>query len=243
MKILFALACVGFAISALVHFSTYFGIDPSERFPYVWLMHLGALAIFIPSIVIAFTMLPKDENGAIQTDGLAPKWMQWLTGVAGVLAVGNFALFIIVLLFWGSGAERNGQYVLMDVHNHIVRPINEADYHQYNANGVCFFSSFWLFFYSLGMTVLASAIVCRRLDQTSAFPAKDLDERPTGMPLWIHNLLILAVLAVGLWTGPFIIVATSIVFHLKFGLFATVLFFPAGIAGVLVAIRCANKLP
>jgi hypothetical protein len=137
-------ATLGLLAALLVHGATYAGVDVFQRYPEVWLLHLGCFVVFIP---LLFSLWSDNRLGRrideMFTDH--PRWVRWLLTAVAVYAVVNFVLFF--LLAGGGTAEmRNGEFVLLN-HGKLIRHLTEAEYHRqqiYEARG---FSGHWLVFY------------------------------------------------------------------------------------------------
>jgi hypothetical protein len=152
MRILLAITSLGFLISAVVHFATYFGIDLPESHPFIWALQVGAILIILPIGLIAL-LLPRGANGRASS-AFAPKWMGWVVAGSGINLLANFMIVILVVLLSGSPREYRGQYFIRS-HGQ-SRQITQAEYLQYDVYAVRAFSGFWMFFYSLGVMMLAS---------------------------------------------------------------------------------------
>src|SRR4051812_35578363 len=100
MWVMVFLAALGLVASLAVHFSTFLGVD-EDLFPYVWLLHVGAIAICIPAAVLQ-THSRSAPGRALGGKGsakdmcpFAPKWMQRALAVFFVYAFVNFAIFLV----------------------------------------------------------------------------------------------------------------------------------------------------
>jgi hypothetical protein len=241
MRIIFYLALVGLLLSAAAHFSTYMGIDPQERFPYIWLLHIGIFIVWLPAVAVQ-GMLPRDEKGRFKPFQFAPRWMQLLTGVAFVYALVNFAVFIF-LISSGSPYKENGQYVLKD-HGKLVRQITEQEYHQYRAYEVRGFSGHWMIFYLAAMTMLASGMAFRRMATNSGLSATITDDGRKHTSLWVRTIFAVIVQAIGFFFGPAIFITCLIAFRLKIGCCGSVLWLATPWPGLSIArYLLAHKLP
>ena len=160
LRMFAALAVVGLALSAAVHVSTFFGLDPQDVRPPVWLLHLGLFVVFVPAIIAART----NRNGSRRLRDAfphAPRWMAPLTGCLFAYAVVNFALFIVLMRHGGPSRGENGEFALTE-HGRLIRKISEEEFHRYRAYEARGFSGHWMAFYSLSAAMLVSA--ARRAD-------------------------------------------------------------------------------
>src|SRR5687768_4728363 len=93
------LAVIGLLLSAAAHVSTFFGVDPQELFPGIWLLHIGIFVVFVPAVVLqgAARRKPEGGGGGKKRDGgnplaNAPRWVRWGVGALFVYTFLNFAL-------------------------------------------------------------------------------------------------------------------------------------------------------
>jgi hypothetical protein len=241
MRIFFFLALVGLILSAAAHFSTYLGVDPQERFPYIWLLHIGIFVVCLPAFAIQ-GMLPRGDGGKFKPFEYAPKWMRLLMGVAFIYAIVNFVIFIF-LMSSGSPYRENGRFVLKD-HGKLVRQITEQEYHQYKAYEVRGFSGHWMLFYAAALTMLASGIAYREMGTNSGLSATIADDGRRGKPLWVHTVFAVMVQAIGFFFLPAIFIVCLMTFHLNIGCCGAVLWLATPWPGLGVALYLLqHKLP
>ena len=136
-------ALTGFFISLLVHLTTFFGIDPSKHAPWVWVLHLGIFAVFLPMIFVQGVAPKKDFWNKIFA--VIPRWARYTIKAFFAYGIINFALFFF-LSKGGVPEVRDGKYVL---HNHgqVIRELSENEYDWQKAYIVRGFSGHWMVFY------------------------------------------------------------------------------------------------
>ena len=139
-----AFAFLGLALSLLVHLSALMGIDVQAKVPYVWLLHGGALLVFIPFVFLISKALPRRPSMA-QMRAVFPDWALLLMAAATVYVAINFFLFLQT----GQGGTPelvDGKFVLQ-VRGNVLKELSESDYVRLRANQVRGFSGHWLLFY------------------------------------------------------------------------------------------------
>ncbi|MDW7695837.1 hypothetical protein R9C00_25195 [Flammeovirgaceae bacterium SG7u.111] len=163
-KPLFFLAVTGWVLGLTVHLLSVANIDLTEKAPYVWLLHIGIFAVWLPAVLeLRNNKEFKKYRDEATNDSMNPvafyklifsKTPTWFA----ILALGGFAYAMInFMLFITSQAGvpdiQEGQYVL---HNHgeILRTITEQEYHHYKANEVRGFSGHWMAFYGMAAAIL-----------------------------------------------------------------------------------------
>lgn len=157
MLLIRSLAIAGFALSAFVHFVTFFGIDPAEHIPVVWLLHVGIFIVCIPALVASNRL----DKGSPQSDywerilSHCPKWMRALLLVFFLYLPFNFFFSLGFLNEWGNPGMINGQRVL---HNHgeVIKKLTPAEFRKHNAYVVRGFSGHWMFFYLASAAIISA---------------------------------------------------------------------------------------
>lgn len=154
LKVFCILAIIGFVLSFIAHFSTYFGVNPQGEFPFVWLLHVGIFVVFVPAVYI----MKRVDNGKgiffHEAVKFAPVWMKILCGVCFLYAAVNFFSFASMTKD-GSPDIISGNYVISN-HGRIVRVISHDEYEKYRSYEVRGFSGHWMIFYFFSATVLVS---------------------------------------------------------------------------------------
>jgi hypothetical protein len=162
MRYLLLLSVLGLVLSALVHFSTFLGVDPQEAVPPVWLLHVGVFVVFVPAFFVS-AQGPPDLGQKPSLNRLfahAPAWMRLLVRVAFVYAILNFAAFFVTVAAAPGRpvVTGPGTYALRGKRGAAVRPITAAEYHACRARAVRGFSGHWMLFYAASMAAFASAL-------------------------------------------------------------------------------------
>ena len=158
MIVIFLIAVVGLAASMAAHFSTFFGINPQQVFPGVWLLHVLIFVVWIPTVIYSNKVYKKESRKDFWevAMGKSPGWMKKLAAVLFAYAFFNFFMFLV--LNKGAGpAEIDGRKVLQS-HGNIKRELTDEEYELYQAREVRGFSGHWMVFYATGMTVLYSKL-------------------------------------------------------------------------------------
>jgi len=129
------------ALSVVVHFATYFGINLAAAFPLLWGLHAVAIAAFGAMIFSSRRAQPQGAGFAL------PKWPSWaflLAGAAFVYTGINFAAFF-ALSQGGTPEMRDSSFVLSD-HGHVIRTLTADEYRWQEVYIVRGFSGHWMFF-------------------------------------------------------------------------------------------------
>lgn len=173
-KILFFVAATGWMLGLTVHLLSLSGVDVMEKVPFVWLLHLGIFAIWVPTIL---SLKKKKELRGNQDSSPfnalsnflenTPHWLNAIAVVGFVYAFINFALFFFSIE--GSTAIKDGEYILHN-HGHLIKKLTEQEYHSYRAQELRGFSGHWLAFYGFAVAALYPFAKKKRseiLDQAS----------------------------------------------------------------------------
>ncbi len=164
-KLFFVFAAIFWVISLSVHLAALIcDYDASGSFPFVWLLHIGIFAVWLPTVFILrddadFQELKKNSSFGVAKHikfiksifKKRPTWMM-------VLAIFGFAYaFINFLLFAmsqpGTPGIRDGQYILQN-HGQLIKTLTEAEYNHYLANVMRGFSGHWIAFYGMAAVAL-----------------------------------------------------------------------------------------
>jgi hypothetical protein len=137
-------ALTGLVLSAVAHGFALAGVDVAEHVPFVWLLHVGIFAVFIPFVFSSRKRLGKQPSLA-DMRALVPGRVYAVGLGVFIYAMVNFALFIAATQ-GGSPAIEAGQYVLQN-HGRLIREISFAEYEALRANELRGFSGHWMFFY------------------------------------------------------------------------------------------------
>jgi hypothetical protein len=163
-KFLFYFAITGWTLGLIVHLLSLADNDITDKVPFVWVLHIGILVVWIP---VVLDLKKNEELKAFQQSGMMNRMnpvgffkiifkqtSAWLT----VFAIGGFIYAFVNFMFFmasqnGTLGIEDGQYIL---HNHgqLIKTLTEQEYHHYRANEVRGFSGHWIAFYGLATAVL-----------------------------------------------------------------------------------------
>lgn len=156
MRLLAIFGFLGFGLSLLVHLITFWGIDPSQRVPWIWLLHVGIFFVFGPMVFSARSQFKSERKGWVtdlrQPFDFWPKVLApvplWLRVVSIGFFVYAFVNFIVFINLSGGGApsQRDGKYLLLN-HGTVIRELTEEEYAWQQAYIVRGFSGHWMMFY------------------------------------------------------------------------------------------------
>ena len=151
-KFLAKVAFAGFGLSLLFHLMACLGVNVTDSFPFVWLLHLGIFVVFVP-----MGMSTLLESGNAMDKGVRYNWFasiprkaRLLAGIFFIYAILNFMLFV-ALNQGGSPEILNGEYVLYSggrvSQRRVIREISKAEYDLMQAEILRGFSGGWMIFY------------------------------------------------------------------------------------------------
>jgi hypothetical protein len=162
MKKIFFVALTGWTLSLLVHCLSLADIDVAETVPFVWLLHIGCLVVWI---VVTNHMRKNEELRWFQKGDFLERFNPsaywrvvfkatptWMTNIL----IGSFfyaALNFMSSMTLGAPSSENGNYTLQS-HGRVVKTLTEQEYHHYMANQVRAFSGHWICFYWFAIAVL-----------------------------------------------------------------------------------------
>jgi hypothetical protein len=139
-------ALTGFSLSLIVHITTVAGVDVASLFPAVLWLHVGAILIFIPTVLSSRKAL-ANRAGRFSFSGVLPPWANAVFAIVVGYIMVNF-LVSAHLMGNGSAAIVQGRYVLQN-HGRLVDYLSEREYHLHKAYELRLFSGGWLIFYLL----------------------------------------------------------------------------------------------
>lgn len=163
-KFLFWFALTGWLISLIIHILSIADVDVTNKVPFVWILHIGVIVIWVPAILIM--KKSRDLNKYANSKASAkpgifyylkiiysstPKWLLIIAAVGFVYAIINFNHFAASQP--GTPDLQNGQYILQN-HGQLIKNISEQEYHHYKANELRLFSGHWIAFYGMAMAIL-----------------------------------------------------------------------------------------
>jgi hypothetical protein len=266
MWVVLVISAVGLVISEIVHFSTYFGFDPQELGPSVFLLHIGVFAVMIPAILLQNGSSNRRGNSKSLKNQFshAPRWMSHAAGVLFAYAIVNFIVSILLLSsFSGKSPTRqpNGTYTVR--RDGTTVPITSAEYHRFRSVEIRLFSGHWMMFYAFATTAMLSAIRKTSLSvqdvpvarlapiSASSILQRRLDygrHDETILPIWLHAAITIGMTMIG-WIGLPMVMAFGVIPRLpkSMGWTAVLLFLgsafvgglvPSGLFKQFVAARC-----
>lgn len=158
MTVIFLILVFGLAASMVAHFSTFFGVNPQQVFPGVWLLHILIFVVLIPTDIYRNKASRRQSRKDFCKAAMAntPRWMMKLVGILFAYAIFNFFVFLM-LTIGGMPSEIDGRKVLEN-RGKIVRELTDEEYERYRAREVRGFSGHWMFFYAIGLTVQYSKL-------------------------------------------------------------------------------------
>ncbi len=199
--IVFALlAALGLLISIAANVSTFFGVEPMHRWPYLWLLHLGIFVVFIPAAIVQSQRRNEKPFRWRDVFGGLPAWMPWLLVPLILYAPVSALAFGIVCGGGGPSKEPDGTYA-MTSHGRILRTLTADEYHRASGYEFRFMSSWWIMFYSIALALLISAMMRQKALATrqNTTVQSGLNRRRL-MPIWLHQTITLFFIAFG-WVG------------------------------------------
>lgn len=199
--IVFALlAALGLLISIAANVSTFFGVEPMHRWPYIWLLHLGVFVAFIPAFSIQGQHGNKKPLRWRDVFGGVPGWLRWMLVSLIIYAPMSGLAFVIVCGSGGPSKEADGTYA-MTSHGRILRTLTADEYHRASGYEFRFMSSWWIMFYSISLALLVSAMNRQKaLASQQDVAIQTRLNRRRLMPIWLHQTIALFFLAFG-WVG------------------------------------------
>jgi len=241
--ILFALlAALGLLISVAANVSTFFGVEPMHRWPYLWLLHLGIFVVFIPAISVQVQNGNKKPFQWGDVVGILPAWMRWMLVLTVIYAPVSALAFAIVCGGGGPSKEPDGTYA-MSSHGRILRTLTADEFHRASGYEFRFMSSWWIMFYSISLVLLLSALKRQKaLANPLNTTVQSGPNRPRLMPIWLHQTITLFLIAFG-WVGVPALTAIYILppFRDFLGPFNMVIIIAAWIFGVFVPARIMRR--
>jgi len=140
-----------FLAALAAHASTFLGIDPMDEVPGVMWIHL---LVFVP---FGAGFIFEGGGKRMWSEKYAPRWLSWLMRATFAYALGNFLVFMFVMLLAGGGGPvQEGSKFFMRGKGH-SREITEAEFHSYRRWVVRGFSGHWMLFTSAGLVMLVGS--------------------------------------------------------------------------------------
>lgn len=137
-------ALAGFVLAGTTHVFALAGVDVAEHVPFVWLLHVGIFAVFVPFVFSSRKVLGTRPSLA-DMRALVPGWVFFAGLAVWIYMMVNFALFAAATQ-GGNPAVEAGKYVLKN-HGRLIRELSGAEYEALRANELRGISGLWLCFY------------------------------------------------------------------------------------------------
>lgn len=235
------LAALGLMLSTAANVSTFFGAEPQKQWPGLFLLHVGVFVVFVPAITAGKKSNKNKTSSWREALGPAPAWMRWLLVTIVIYAPLNMLAFAIACGMGGPEKRPDGTYALMS-HGRVIREISAAEYHRAVGFEFRFMSGWWMMFYGVALLLLVSEINRQKAGANRAGAATTLPVRPRGLPIWLHQTILVLCLMFG-WLG-FPLLAAMYVAPLvgdSLGPLKLVLIIGAWAFGVIVPARLVRR--
>jgi hypothetical protein len=177
-------AAIFFATTVFVHVSTFFPIDPMDRWPGVMLLHVAVFPPFIAAIYFAkrADRTQSKDAGLDPVMNATPKWMPRLLKGLFAYAIFNFGMFL-TLNEGGGPHEKDGKYVLSS-HGRVIRELTEHEYHRQRAYVVRGFSGHWMMFAYASLTFMVGSARLRHRGPAATETPPEGNEDDDGGAQW-----------------------------------------------------------
>jgi hypothetical protein len=147
-----------FLLGALIHGSTYVGINPQDQWPAVQILQVISV---VPMCLISMRLLLLTEDPRKWSQDLLPNW---IAGTGFLLAA--YAFFALVIFNEGGQPAIlfDGTLVLEGKSQHIIRILTQAEYDHLRISGQRVFSAFFLLisWISVGLAVMRLRLLARK---------------------------------------------------------------------------------
>ena len=151
-------------ISISTNLISVIGIDVSQYFPYIWILHIGMIVISFPTILYAKNNpIETDQDNSFFNSGIplipyfkkSPTWLNTIVIAGFTYAVLSF--IITKNSYIGTPEIDNGKYILSE-HGQFIKNITEMEFHKLKANELIGFSGIWISFYGLEYLLLKQIV-------------------------------------------------------------------------------------
>jgi hypothetical protein len=151
LRFLCLLAFGGLGASLVVHLATLRGVGLQARDPYVWILHVGAMVVFFPALLIgrglAGTFRPDEY--ARRAFRYAPASYRRATAVlVGYAGVSSFACLVLL----NSGPAR-----YLTAQGGDIDSLRALEFRSGQIYGLRLFSCAWIAAYAIALAILISA--------------------------------------------------------------------------------------
>ncbi len=130
-------------VATATHVATFWGIDATLRYPWLWALHAVAIG-GVGALVLAARSRYVGGAMPFPPPGL-PRWAPPLLTAAFAYTIVNFGLFMIFHGARGAPHVRDGVYALTD-HGRVLRTLTASEYRWERAWLVRGFSGHWILF-------------------------------------------------------------------------------------------------
>jgi hypothetical protein len=174
-KAIASLGFIGCGLSAIIHLSTFFGLDPMIKWPELWILHIAAMVVFAsaffsgnvgpgrtprgPSFGDLFsawdmadanTEIARLDRGDPVSESMLvrrfrPRPVAVVLAILGVYAMVNFAASLALLN--GGVPERDGISYRLTSHGKVLKQLTESDYLWHRAYQTRLATGHWMFFF------------------------------------------------------------------------------------------------
>lgn len=176
LQFFYSFAIVGFGLSALIHGATFFGRDPHQHFPNIWMLHVGIFAACIPAALATREL--AGSHGHHNYGNLALRYIspgfRYNVYAFVAYALVNFFVCLAQLKF-GMPGYFHGQPALVSG-GKLIAYLSGAQFAQAEAIKMRLFSGHWMAFYLGAAAMLRSALNASdshaNAPATTAFPER-----------------------------------------------------------------------
>jgi hypothetical protein len=165
------LAILGFTASVIVHGSTFVGRLPLGM-NRAWPLHIGIFLVFVPALLLQRRVAGGKRKGSWREQfAHAPRWMMRLLSGLFLYTLVNFAAGMVMTgAFSGESiTTRDGKHVVVR-QRQVVRPVDDAEYQQYQERELRLFSGHWMLFYWAAAVMITDGLLRRRGEAPAALP-------------------------------------------------------------------------
>jgi membrane protease YdiL (CAAX protease family) len=144
-KIIAIVACFGFAVSAILFISSFFGTTMEWSLPLPIVLHIGIFVLVASAVVFERSTGIQPNESWKEFKRRSPDWAVYGIRLLGLFFGIIFVLFL-VLSHFATPEIRNGDCILNN-HGRIAAVLTESEYLILKGWELRFFASFWMFFY------------------------------------------------------------------------------------------------
>ena len=164
-KTIIIIAVIGLMVSAILHLSTFFGVNPMQELPCIWIFHIMVFVVWSPMVSL-LSKNKRNDSWKIATRNV-PRWIKIMALFLFIYALFNFFFTSFILNDSGVPSELNGKKVLHS-HGNIIKELTDEEYEKHSAYGIRGFSGHWMLFYFAGM--IGMYIIIKEDSNKTDFP-------------------------------------------------------------------------